>query len=220
MKNLVILLILFFSSTVILGQEKTEKKEKKWSAGINLSSFGIDYYDRPVFRIWNGVTVKRKHKSFAIRMGAEYFFKTYHKHDLYYTLHAPSYEGKLNEFILKLGIEKRMISVKFVSLYGALDLFGSRQYSDLEIIGGGYKWYNENRKQTVYSFGIVPVLGLEFKLKNNFSLITEIRAAIPYKYIKTQSTHLDTGVVKKSNNKQFGYYNDKGMAALSLSYRF
>ncbi len=216
MKKPFLLLFLLATCLVGSGQEKTENKN--WSVGVNLFSLGYDYRYLPVYRLGNGVMVKKNYKPFAIRIGAEYIFEAYDK-DEFWAFDVPAIGGNSNELLLKFGLEKSVVNIGFFSLYGALDLFGNRHFSDLDVIGG-WGSYNENRVRTTYSIGFMPVVGMQFKINERLTINTEIRIHFSKNYSKIRTKEFDANMTSEKNEVTFNRHIDKGFSSLSLNYRF
>lgn len=219
MKKSLFLMFLLFTSLLVSGQNAKDDNESKWAVGVNLISFGNNVLNEGKLRYGNGVIVKRRFKPFILRAGMEYYFDTYDVNE-FRGYDAVSIGGKTNEFLLKFGIEKSIVSFKFISLYGALDLFGSRYYADLDFIGGGWGFYNENQNRTIYNVGLMPTVGLEFKIMDNFSINTEFRIPFSKSFSNTRTIFFDTNISKSEKENDFGFYYDKGFVSLTANYIF
>ncbi len=220
MKSLILVLLILTSPLIIKGQEIA--KEKKWTIGINTLSFGNNN-EIAGLKIGNGVILKRKLNPFTLRLGVEYAFDSYFSDPNDPETRKPdalNFQGNSNQFLLKIGVEKSLYSYKFASAYAGIDLYGSRKYSNLDM-NGGIAGISQNEKRTTNTFGALPLVGLEFKLAENFYLNSEFRFDISKSYISIDVTHYRPPIIfddweGNESNASFS----SGFAIISLNYKF
>lgn len=140
---------------------------------IGLSVFGLLNRDKRSFNIYNqhwfnGVMYKRHFKNNAIRVGVEYFAEneSFHRKEMYGT-YAGNYKFYSLEY--RIGYQRAFPIRKFV-VYLSLDVAGLHQktLSKAEYSGKPYSSTYE-----INSAGILPGLGLQYKITKHFSVTAE-----------------------------------------------
>lgn len=114
-------------------------------------------------------------------------------------------------FGFNIGFEKRkVINEKFDFYYG-LDLLTSYNYSTFE-------QYDTNRETWSASPGLGLVLGLRYKISNEFNISAEVVPSFRYSTSNTSSTF--NGVTQEWTNSGYSYGINNSSASLTLAYRF
>lgn len=114
-------------------------------------------------------------------------------------------------FGFNIGFEKRkVINEKFDFYYG-LDLLTSYNYNKLE-------QYDTNRETWSASPGLGLVLGLRYKISNEFNISAEVVPSFRYSTSNTSSTF--NGTTQEWTNSGYSYGINNSSASLTLAYRF
>lgn len=114
-------------------------------------------------------------------------------------------------FGFNIGFEKRkVINEKFDFYYG-LDLLTSYNYST-------FKQYDTNRETWSASPGLGLVLGLRYKISNEFNISAEVVPSFRYSTGNTSSTL--NGVTQEWPTSGYSYGINNSSASLTLAYRF
>lgn len=199
MKKTVIFLIALTLSTLVMAQEKTKVKEIGLSF-MNLDDFGFNYKVGTEQSLWrfNAISISGGNTD------AE----------------SDNENADYNRFgfSFKAGKEyRKLISEKMQFRYGA-DLSFGYHYNKNNIYNTETGSDHEE-KANLYSPGINLVLGLNYKINDQFIFGAEIMPYLKYSIRKSKTT-TDSFGKYESDDSYFNYGFDSSSVLLSLAYRF
>lgn len=170
----VICLVASFVLLLLLGDVQAQSIHTTQPKNeIGLSVFGLLNRDKRSSNIYNqhwfnGVMYKRHFKNNAIRVGVEYFTEneSFHREGMYGT-YAGSYKFYSLEY--RVGYQRAFPIRKFV-VYLSLDVAGLHQKTRSK---GEYSGKPYSSMYEINSAGILPGLGLQYKVNKHFSITAE-----------------------------------------------
>jgi hypothetical protein len=195
MKKTVILLIALTLSIFVMAQEKTKVKELGLTFR-NLDEFGFSYKVGTEQSLWrfNAMSISGSNTDAELNNNNNADFKGF-------------------GFSFKVGKEyRKLISEKVEFRYGA-DLSFGYSYSK----STGYNTedgYEHEEKENHYSPGINLVLGLNYKINDQFIFGAEIMPYLNY-YISETTSTTDTFGKHKSDHSNFKYGFDSSSVLLN-----
>ena len=203
MKKTIILLIAISISTFAIGQEeKTEQIKEVGLTFRNLDNFGFSYKVGTEQSLW-------RFNLLSISGGID-------NDDEYDSDHER--DSKRFGFGFKVGKEYRKpISNKMDFRYGADLSFGySYRKSNLDSKSGTS--YESEQKNNNYTPGMNMVLGVNYKISEQFVFGAEIMPYLNYSFSKEKRKVDNAETSTKSNNLSYGISSSSVL--LSLAYRF
>lgn len=170
----VICLVASFILLLLLGDVQAQSIHTTQPKNeIGLSVFGVLNINKRSFNIYNqhwfnGVMYKRHFKNNAIRVGVEYFAEneSFHREGMYGT-YAGNYKFYSMEY--RVGYQRAFPIRKFV-VYLSLDVAGLHQKTRNT---GEYSGKLYSSTYEINSAGILPGLGLQYKITKQFSVTAE-----------------------------------------------
>ncbi len=199
MKKTGILLIALILSTFIMAQEKTKVKELGLTFK-NLNEFGFSYKVGTTKELWrfNAMSISGSNT------------------DIEFNNDNDDFKGF--GFSFKVGKEyRRHVSEKVEFRYGADLSFGYRY--DKYTRHNTENRYGYEVKENTYSPGINLVLGLNYKINDQFIFGAEIMPYLNYSISESTTTAATFGK-HKSDYSNFNYGFDSSSVLLSVAYRF
>jgi hypothetical protein len=171
MKKLFLVSTMFISLTIAYSQTTvpdTTKKEFKNVISIEATGILRQFINQPNYNSPYMIGYKRIFKSNALRIGLGITsYKTIIND-------AMSIQSKYNNFYLGIGFEHYSYLTKRWNLYIGADAIISYRKSSSLIS------FSSTSNQTYTTYGISPLLGLQFKINSRLSVSTETSYAILY----------------------------------------